>query len=101
MYGSYSASAAASAGAAAAFFGILFFIVGIVMLIAWLMAVSKLVELAKDKGHFKDGTGMLWFMGIFASPIVLGIYVIALPDLHAKKQLEQKPQAAAAELANQ
>ena len=35
------------------------------------------------KGHGQDGTGSLWFIGIFASPIVLGLYTASLPDRSA------------------
>lgn len=51
-----------------------------VVLIAWLMAISLFVGIAKDKGYCKDGAGALWFIGIFATPIAVGLYVAALPD---------------------
>lgn len=47
---------------------------------AWLLAISLFAKIAKEKGYFEDGAGILWFMGIFATPIVAGLYVLALPD---------------------
>lgn len=52
----------------------------IVMAVAGLMAIDLFINLAREKGHKLDNSGMLWFVGIFASPIVLGLYVAALPD---------------------
>lgn len=53
----------------------------IVMLIAWLCAINLFVEAARKKGYYcNGGSGILWFIGIFATPIVVGIYVSALPD---------------------
>lgn len=54
-----------------------------VVLIAWIMAISLFVEIAKDKGYCKNGAGALWFIGIFATPIAVGLYVAALPDRNA------------------
>lgn len=59
------------------------FIVLILAFAAWLLAIAKLVEAARMKGHGQDGTGSLWFIGIFASPIVLGLYTASLPDRSA------------------
>jgi hypothetical protein len=59
-------------------FALIPLLVGIFVLIAWLVAVSMFVEIARNKGV--SATGALWFIGIFASPLVLGLYVIALPD---------------------
>lgn len=43
--------------------------------------ISMLVGAAKKKGHYADrGTGGMWALGLFFTPIVLGLYVCALPD---------------------
>jgi ABC-type antimicrobial peptide transport system permease subunit len=68
------------------FLGIIGFFLGILVLVAWFMAVGLLVGNAKEKGSNKLGT--LWFVGIFASPIVLGLYVLSLPD---KNIIEVEP----------
>lgn len=52
-------------------------------LAAWLMAINLFAKIAKSKGYFEDGAGTLWFIGIFATPIVVGLYVAALPDKKA------------------
>ena len=72
-----------SAGAGFGIVSVFFLIIGFVALIAWFIAISMFVNLANDKGHHLDDTGKLWFVGIFASPIVLGIYVLGLRDKKA------------------
>lgn len=57
----------------------------IAVLVAWIMAIAMLVKMAKEKGHCRNGAGLLWFVGLFASPIVLGLYVAALPDKKQRK----------------
>ena len=43
--------------------------------------ISMLVGAAKKKGHYADrGTGGMWALGLLFTPIVLGLYVCALPD---------------------
>ncbi len=62
----------------------------LVPFIACLIAISLIVKAAQAKGWHKDGTGKLWFIGIFATPVVLGLYVAALPD---RGQSKAKPAA--------
>lgn len=45
-----------------------------------LLAISLLVNAAQQKGFHRNDAGTLWFVGIFASPIVLGLYTASLPD---------------------
>lgn len=60
---------------------LLFFVIAASVLVAWLMAISLFVDSARMKGYYRDGgSGALWFIGIFATPIVVGIYVASLPD---------------------
>lgn len=66
-------------GTAAAITIGLFFIM-ILMLCAWILAIEKLINAARMKGHCKEGSGALWFIGLFASPLVLGLYTASLPD---------------------
>lgn len=49
-----------------------------------LVAISLFVDLAKEKGHYRDDANILWFVGIFASPVVLGVYVMALSNKSSK-----------------
>lgn len=60
------------------FLGVVILVVAIAALVAWILAISKLVSFANAKGHSDAGT--LWFIGLFASPIVLGLIVCAMPD---------------------
>lgn len=55
-------------------------VVGIAVLIAWLLAISMFIDAAKAKGYPMTSTGLLWFVGIFATPLAVGLYVAALPD---------------------
>lgn len=48
------------------------------MLAAFFMSLVEFCKIAKDKGHKK--TAAIWIFGIFLTPIVAGIYTIALPD---------------------
>lgn len=57
---------------------VFFVVVAIVVLLAWVMIIDKFIKLAKKKDPSIETTGDLWFMGIFASPIALGIYVLCL-----------------------
>lgn len=63
---------------------VVFFLVIVLMIAAGLVAINLFVDLAKEKGHYRDDANILWFIGIFASPIVLGIYVMALSNKSSK-----------------
>ena len=63
---------------------VIFFLVLVAMIAAGLVAISLFVDLAKEKGHYRDDANVLWFIGIFASPVVLGIYVMALSNKSSK-----------------
>ena len=66
------------------FFGsIILYLLLAIVLVAWIMAVYHLIKAGEAKGHFKNGAGAFWFIGLFASPIVLGLYIVALPDRSA------------------
>lgn len=56
---------------------ILFLIMGV---FAWYYAISMFIEIIKNKKSSKVSTGTLWFVGIWASPFVLGLYAVSLPD---------------------
>ena len=63
------------------FGGLIFTILIIVVIAAWIRAISLFIDAAKEKGYYEDGkVGDLWFIGIFATPITVGIYTTALPD---------------------
>ena len=60
---------------------VLFFLIILlfVVVVAWVLATGMFVDIIKKKGY-RGEVGMLWFIGIFASPIALGIYSIAFKD---------------------
>lgn len=92
MYSSsYYSSAAGSAGING-FLVLLFFCFAIAVLVAFLVSINLFVERAREKGHFEK-TGLLWFIGIFATPIVVGLYVLSLPDLSGKKTEKNKKES--------
>lgn len=59
---------------------ILFLVIFILVLAGWISAIFMLIQVGESKGYDMSKSGMLWFMGIFASPIVLGLYICALPN---------------------
>ena len=50
------------------------------MLLAWIVAIEKLISAARMKGHHENESFTLWFIGLLASPLVLGLYTASLPD---------------------
>lgn len=46
--------------------------------------VAELVKIAKAKGHYTDGAGTLWFIGLFGTALMVGLIVCALPDKAAQ-----------------
>lgn len=55
-------------------------LIGTALIIAWIFAIDELIKAAQMKGHHKGSTASLWFIGIFATPIILGLCIAALPD---------------------
>lgn len=58
-------------------FGLL---VMLALLVGYFMSIAVLVDIAQEKGGYKDGAGILWAIGILTTPITLGLCVCALPD---------------------
>ncbi len=48
-------------------------------IVAYFLSISTMVKSAKEKGC-PWGGGRLWFIGLFTTPIVLGLIVAGLPD---------------------
>lgn len=71
------------------------FVIPIVVLVAWLLAINLLIKVGEAKGHALSNKGLLWFIGIFATPIVVGLYIIALPDRRAEAARKAPPASAA------
>ena len=65
-------------------------IVPLVMLAAGIVALSHFIELGQKKGCIEEETGVYWFIGLFASPLVLGLYVAAAPDAVLPSKAKQR-----------
>ena len=70
--------------------GLLIFVLLTAFVIS-LIAISLLVNAAQQKGFHRNDAGTLWFVGIFASPIVLGLYTASLPDRGAAAPAQEDP----------
>lgn len=63
------------------FVGLFFTIaLAICIIAAWFVSIRLFIKSARMKGHYIDGAGVLWFIGIFTTPIILGLYVGSLAD---------------------
>ena len=69
-------------------------IVPLVMLAAGIVAISHFIELGQKKGCIEEKTGVYWFIGLFASPLVLGLYVAAAPDAVLPSKAKQRESVA-------
>lgn len=56
------------------------FVILVMALLADICGIYQLVEIAKKKGHYLDGAGALWLIGLFGTLFMLVFIVIALPD---------------------
>ena len=60
-----------------------FLVVSIVLaacvVVAWYLWIALMVDSAVDKGC-TWGKGRLWFIGLFLTPLALGLVVIGMPD---------------------
>lgn len=56
------------------------FCIAALAIVAWVASISLLIKAGMEKGYSMDNKLLLWFVGLFASPIVLGLYVCSLPD---------------------
>lgn len=66
-------------------------IIGLIILLGWVAAISYLIDAAKEKGYHQNNSLGLWLIGLIASPIVLGLYTASLPD----RGMQQSPQRSA------
>ena len=58
--------------------GTLLLLLVLAYLIAMFVAISLMVESAVKKGIPEDQKGKLWFIGIFATPLILGVCVLVM-----------------------
>ena len=59
--------------------GVIFCVLFACFVVAYFMSISMMVHSAVEKGC-PWGKGRLWFIGIFTTPITLGVIVAGLPD---------------------
>lgn len=62
---------------------ILLLVISLLVFIAWVCSIIMLVDVYERKGgpgSHRFPVGALWFVGLFASPLVLGLIVCALPS---------------------
>ena len=60
--------------------------------------VAELVKIAKAKGHYTDGAGILWFIGLFGTALMVGLIVCSLPDRAATASIEKNDEDALPEV---
>lgn len=77
---------------------IVVFIIFAVVLGAWLASINLLIKVGAAKGYAMENKGLLWFIGIFATPIIVGLYVAALPDNRLSAVGEEFSSAATEEI---
>lgn len=58
----------------------LFAVLALIAFAMCLYAIHMFIEIGKAKGYSMDNAVSLWLIGIFTTPITVGIYVAALPD---------------------
>ena len=68
------------------FYSVITIAIPVAVLVAFCFAIQMMIDAAKAKGYAMDKTGLIWFVGIFATPIVVGLYVNALPDIRESNQ---------------
>lgn len=60
--------------------------------------VAELIKIAREKGHYTDGAGTLWFIGLFGTALMVGLIVCALPDRAAPAPSAQRDEDALPEV---
>ena len=60
-------------------FSILVIVLLICSVIAYFLAIAYLVKNARLK-NAPQSSGALWFIGLFTTPVVLGLIVASMPD---------------------
>ena len=62
--------------------------IAVAAIVAYLMAISMFIDAIKAKGYHRNrGAGILWFLGILLTPVVVGLYAAALPDRQLRDAL--------------
>lgn len=59
---------------------LIIFFLPLLAIAANICGVAELIKIAREKGHYTDGAGILWFIGLFGTALMVGLIVCALPD---------------------
>lgn len=71
----------------------MFVIIVVIALAARVVAINLLIKAGRAKGYAMENAGILWFVGIFATPILVGLYIASLPDNRTIAGLEKPAEA--------
>ena len=71
----------------------MFVIIVVIALAARIVAINLLIKAGRAKGYAMENAGILWFVGIFATPILVGLYIASLPDNRTIAGLEKPAEA--------
>ena len=71
----------------------MFVIIVVIALAARVVAINLLIKAGRAKGYSMENAGILWFVGIFATPILVGLYIASLPDNRTIAGLEKPAEA--------
>ena len=52
-------------------------ILPLLAIVANICGVAELVKIARAKGHYTNGAGILWFIGLFGTALMVGLIVCA------------------------
>lgn len=77
---------------------LIIFFLPFLVIAANICGVAELVKIAKAKGHYTDGAGTLWFIGLFGTALIVGLIVCALPDRAATATIENTDEDALPEV---
>ncbi len=59
---------------------LIIFFLHLLAIAANICGVAELVKIARAKGHYTNDAGILWFIGLFGTALMVGLTVCALPD---------------------
>lgn len=59
---------------------LIIFFLPLLAIAANICGAAELVKIARAKGHYTNGAGILWFIGLFGTALMVGLIVCALPD---------------------
>lgn len=52
----------------------------IAVIAAWIISIKLFIQAGEAKGYSMENRKLIWFIGLFATPIVVGLYINSLPN---------------------